>query len=221
MKATRGSQKWLQIGVNRRPEIVDDAIRISANMPTGTVIEWLSPVAAEDYVEYRDQAFVKKLGLSLKHRPLLEFWPRRGPVWDGLARTSTGEVLLIEAKAHIAEMISPASEASPPSLKLIEKGLAETRAALARRSTVSWSGTFYQYTNRLAHLYFLRTLNREKARLVFLYFVGATDVTGPTSRAEWEGAIKVTEAYLGLGRHKLSSYVHHAFVNVSALSTEF
>jgi len=53
-----------------------------------------------------------------------------------------------------------------------------------------------------------------KARLVFIYFIGATDVGGPTSRLEWEGAIKVTEAYLGIGRHKLSSYIHHVFVDV-------
>src|SRR6266404_6326382 len=117
MKATRGSQKWLQVGVNRYPEIVNGALRASANMPTGTAIEWLSPVESEGYVEYRDQAFVKKLGLSLKHRPLIDFWPPRGPVWDGLARTSTGEVLLVEAKAHILEMISPASKASSSSLK--------------------------------------------------------------------------------------------------------
>lgn len=52
--------------------------------------------------------------------------------------------------------------------------------------------------------------------MVFLYFVGASDVGGPDSRAEWEGAITVTEAYLGLGRHKLSSYVHHVFIDVNS-----
>ena len=220
MKATRGSQKWLQIGVNQYPEILNSAIRASAKMPVGTEIKWLSPLASEDYAEYRDQAFVKRLGLKLRHRSLIDFWPSRGPVWDGLAVTSTGEVLLVEAKAHIPEMVSPASKASPASLILIEKGLAETREALAPRTTITWSGTFYQYSNRLAHLYFLRTLNGEKARLVFLYFVGDADVSGPESRAEWEGAIQVTEAYLGLGRHKLSTYVHHAFVDVNSFPRE-
>ena len=214
MKAARGSQKWLQIGVNQYPEILNSAVRRSAKMPAGTEITWLSPLATEDYAEYRDQAFTNRLGLKLRHRPLNAFWPPRGPIWDGLAVTSTGEVLLVEAKAHIPEMVSSASKASPASLIRIEEGLAETRKALAPRTRVTWSGTFYQYTNRLAHLYFLRTLNSEKARLVFLYFVGDADVSGPDSRAEWEGAIQVTEAYLGLGRHKLSSYVHHAFVDV-------
>lgn len=218
MQATRGSQKWLQIAVNRHPDVLDSAIRESANMPSGMAIEWLSPLASENYVEYRDLAFVKKAGFTLGKRELSEFWPRGGPVWDGLGRTTAGEVLLIEAKAHIQEMVSPASKASEASLRPIEKGLAETRAALAPRTTVSWSGTFYQYTNRIAHLYFLRTLNRANVRLVFLYFVGDADVDGPTSRSEWEGAIKVTEAYLGLRRHKLSRVVHHAFVDVGSLS---
>ena len=220
MKATRGSQKWLQVGVNESPEVLNSAIRVAAKMAPDTDIEWLSPLESEDYAEYRDQAFVKKLRLNLDNRPLSEFWPLRGPVWDGLARTSTGEVLLVEAKAHIPEMVTPASQASKLSLERIEKALAETRRVLAPRTTVSWTGTFYQYTNRLAHLYFLRGINRKKVRLVFLYFIGDSDVRGPDSREKWEGAIQVTEAYLGLGRHKLSQYVHHAFVDVSLLPRE-
>lgn len=213
MQASRGSQKWLQIGVNQHPEVLNKAIREATQLDHSVTIEWLSPLAEENYVEYRDRAFLDRLKVKL-NRTLFDFWPPRGPMWDGLARLSNGEVVLIEAKAHIAEMVSPASKASPSSLALIEKGLAETRKALAPKSTIPWSGTFYQYANRLAHLYFLRILNRVPARLVFLYFTGAHDVSGPNTREEWEGAIKVTEVYLGLGRHKLSRYVHHCFVDV-------
>lgn len=39
----------------------------------------------------------------------------------------------------------------------IEAGLEEVRRALAPRTRVDWMNIFYQYTNRLAHLYFLRT----------------------------------------------------------------
>lgn len=135
MKATIGSQKWLQDAVNLYPEILDDAIRTSAGMPSDTKIEWVSPLATEDYAEYRDQAFVERLGLNLRHRPLSNFWSSRGPMWDGLARTSTGEVLLIEAKAHIPEMVSPATKASPASLDVIENALRETRKALVLTPT--------------------------------------------------------------------------------------
>ncbi|MCC7000921.1 MAG: hypothetical protein IT357_02105 [Gemmatimonadaceae bacterium] len=216
MPARRGSQKWIQVAVNERPEVLRRALQAAGAVAPRATISWVSPLA-DRYAEYRDEAFLQKLGLELKARPLSSFWPARGPVWDGLARTSDDEYVLVEAKAHIAEMVSPASKASPASLAKIERALKETRDALAPKTTISWSGTFYQITNRLAHLYLLRTLNRINARLVFLYFVGDEDVGGPVSRAEWDGAIRVTEAYLGVGRHRLSSFVHHAFIDVKEL----
>ena len=41
--------------------------------------------------------------LTLPQRSLSSFWPRRGPQWDGLARTGRGDLLLVEAKAHVAD----------------------------------------------------------------------------------------------------------------------
>lgn len=218
MRATKGSQKWLQVAVNERADVLNRAIIEAAGLHPSTSIEWLSPLASKNYVEYRDGDFIKQLRIELPKRSLASFWPKRGPVWDGLARTSNGDVLLVEAKAHIAEMVSPASKTSPASLAKINRALEETRQALAPRTNTSWSGTFYQYTNRLAHLYFLRVLNKQSARMVFLYFVGDQEMGGPTSREEWEGAIKVTEVYLGLQRHKLGRWVHHVFVGVDALT---
>ena len=217
MRATKGSQKWLQVAVNEHPDVLNRAIIEAAGLKPSTSIEWLSPLADENYVEYRDGDFIDRIRAKLPNRSLASFWPNRGPMWDGLARTSTGEILLVEAKAYIPEMVSPASKASPASLVKITRALEETRRALAPRTTLSWSGTFYQYTNRLAHLYFLRALNKQPARMVFLCFIGDAEMGGPTSREEWEGAIKVTEVYLGLQRHKLSRYVHHVFVNVNDL----
>jgi hypothetical protein len=216
MAASRGSQKWIQVGVNEHPKVLRRALQASGALAPRAKVEWVSPLA-DRYTEYRDEEFLRRIGIELKARPLQSFWPARGPVWDGLARTSDGEYLLVEAKARIREMVSPASKATPGSLAKIERALNETRSALAPNSTVNWAGTFYQITNRLSHLYLLRTLNRVPARLVFLYFVGDDDVGGPSSVEEWLGAIRVTEAYLGLGRHKLSPFVHHAFVDVEDL----
>jgi len=216
MQAKRGSQKWIQVAVNERPEVLRRALQVAGALAPRATVSWVSPLA-DRYAEYRDDAFLQKLGIELRNRPLSTFWPARGPVWDGLGRTSTNECLLVEAKAHIAEMVSPPSKASPASLAKIERALKETRDFLAPKTSISWSGTFYQITNRLAHLHLLRTLNRVDARLVFLYFVGDSDVGGPVSHDEWEGAIRVTEAYLGIGRHKLSSFVHHAFIDVEEL----
>lgn len=220
MRARKGSQKWMQIGANDRPDVLQEALRASGAVRNEATVEWLSPLAAEDYVEYRDGAFLDLLKVELKKRDLYSFWPPRGPMWDGLARTSDGEVLLVEAKAHIAEMVSPASKASPGSLKLIEKALRETQAALAPRVDMAWHGTFYQIANRLAHLYLLRELNGVKARLVYLYFIGDQEMGGPRTRDEWEGAIRVTEVYLGLGRHRLQKYIHNVFVDVAEFATK-
>lgn len=129
---------------------------------------------------------------------LADFWPRRGPVWDGLARSANGDLLLLEAKAHIPELASGRSQAGPESLNKITERLREVREFLAPMSTAEWTHTFYQYANRLAFLYFLRHVNQLPARLVFVYFVNARDVRGPASRLEWESALALMYAALGL-----------------------
>ena len=99
---TKGSQRWLQWLVNEAPELLDQPIGLGP-------IEWRSPLRADDYAEYRDQAFLDLLDIRLPTRPLAFFWPRGGPQWDGLGRAASGEVILVEAKAHLNELYSPAS----------------------------------------------------------------------------------------------------------------
>ena len=165
-KATRGSQFWLQKLINEQPEALNNAIIDMAPALAGQTIEWVSPLASEGYREYRDHAFLKKLGVQLTERPLESFWPKGGPVWDGLARTSAGEVLLVEAKSHIPEAVSPPSRASEKSLKLIRASLDETKIYLNGSGDADWAGIFYQVTNRLAHLYLLKTLNKVPSHLI-------------------------------------------------------
>jgi hypothetical protein len=215
--AKKGSQRWLQIAVEERREMIDTQIRSAMKLPPEVSIQWLCPVRGTGFGEYRDEAFLKLLGIDLPQKQLRAFWPSRGPMWDGLARTSRGEIILIEAKAHIPEMVSPSSKATGDSEKQIAAALEQTRRALAPKSKVSWSGIFYQYTNRLAHLYLLRSLNGVRAHLIYVYFTNARDVFGPTTREEWEGAIKVMVTYLGLGRHRLGRFVHHVFIDVDEL----
>lgn len=213
-QATRGSQFWLQKLVNEEPESLNRHIVEQIPSLEGSSIEWLSPLASENFREYRDQAFLGKLGIELPERTLSEFWPNGGPVWDGLARTGNGEVLLVEAKSHIPEAVSPPSRASPRSLELIRASLDETKDFMKGNPDADWSGIFYQYTNRLAHLYLLRELNRLPARMVFINFVGDTDMGGPDTPEEWKGAILAIETYLGVTRSRLSSYVAHVHLDV-------
>lgn len=84
-----------------------------------------------------------------------------------------------------------------------------------------WSTCFYQYTNRLAHLYLLRELNKLPAYLVFLYFVKDEEMNGPKMYTEWEAAIQLLELFLGVRNHNLSRFVLHAFVDVHELGASF
>lgn len=215
--AKRGSQMWLQKLVNQSPGALNSLILAAIPSIAKQEINWVSPLEDEDYVEYRDGSFLDHLQIELATRPMNTFWPPRGPVWDGLAYTDKGEILLVEAKAHIAEAVSPPSRASPQSKKLIDEALAEVKEFLGGNTEVDWSGTFYQVTNRLAHLYLLRTLNDVPAHLVFVYFIGDKDMGGPETSEEWEGAIKIVESYLGISRHKLSPFVRHVFCDVATI----
>ena len=198
--ALRGSQRWLQLAVNRCPDVIDDAISGSMGLDQHEKIEWLSPLESEDFIEYRDQAFLERLDLGPQHRKLSDFWPARGPVWDGLARTSAGRSLLIEAKANIPEFDSSPTRASARSLTKIEEALEETRTFMRVTATTDWTRCFFQYANRLAHLYFLKELNGIDAALVFVYFTGDTTVSGrdPVSREGWEAAIGLATYHLGV-----------------------
>jgi hypothetical protein len=127
-------------------------------------------------------------------------------------------MLLLEAKANVPELALGRSQSGPESSGKISVSLTEVREYLAPRSTADWTSIFFQYANRLAFLYFLRRMNRLPAHLVFVYFVNARDVKGPTSRAEWEAALTLMYAALGLPkRHRLSPFIHNVFVDVGVM----
>jgi hypothetical protein len=201
----KGSQRWLQWLVNEAPERLGDAIGLGR-------IDWRSPLRADDYAEYRDQAFLDLLGITLQARPLRVFWPVGGPQWDGLGRAASGEVVLVEAKAHLNELYSPATGASETSLMQIQASLGETAHGLGVRPGYDWSKQFYQYGNRLAHAYLLDRLNDVPTRLVFLYLIGDADVGGPSTRAEWEAAIHTVHRALGLSG--APAFVTDVFIDV-------
>lgn len=217
--AAKGSQRWLQVAIDQQRAIIDSEFQRELGLSPNNAIDWVSPLRADQFKEYRDMEALRRLGVqSLSHRKLSEFWPNRGPVWDALARTTSGELIFVEAKAHIAEAASPGSKASQNSLELIKQSLAEARRFYAPRATAEWSGTFYQYANRLAHHYLFRKLNQLPSHLVFLYFINADDVSGPGSELEWQGATHLLHAVLGLASGKLSEGVHEVFLDASLLN---
>ncbi len=217
-KNARGSLKWTQVVVNECPELINAPLREACALSTDVRISWLSPNLSDDFAEYRDQAFLQLLGVHLEKRPLETFWPNRGPQWDALGRSHSGELFLVESKAHISEILSPGTGASAKSKILIERSLKELQSFLRVSPAVDWSAVLYQYTNRLAHLYLLRELNHLPAFLVFLYFVGDREMEGPWTVREWESAIQVVRGVLGLNnRDRLSKYVLDVFIDVTEI----
>jgi hypothetical protein len=217
-RAERRSRKWLQILVNESPELIEPELLRVISAPVAASITWLSPVERDDYAEYSDAEFIARLGCETGRRALNTFWPNGGAEWDALAKTSDGRLILVEAKAHIPEAVSPPTGATEPALTLIRSSLNETKVFLGCGARCDWAGFFYQYTNRLAHLYFLRELNGLPAYLVFLYFTHAPDVPAAPTEEEWHGALRLVHTYLGVGRHKLSPFVSELFVDARTLA---
>ena len=215
-QAKKGSQKWIQKLVSDKPGILNSQIWSALDLSEEEDIRWLSPLKSDDYAEYRDQDFLNLLGVKLEKISLAQFWPKGGPQWDALGKSSAGKLLLVEAKSHISELISKSQAEDEGSMKKIQKSLEETMQYLNSKAHVDWSQSFYQYTNRLAHLYLLRK-NDLRAYLVHVYFLNDFEMKGPATFSEWEGATKLLKSYLGIGRHKLQKFTTDVYIDVHAL----
>jgi hypothetical protein len=198
--ATR-SEKWLRVAVNDRTAEFSSRVAATFGWHGDDPIEWLSPLAHDGNAEYFDQAFLDRLGVESLRVPLTRFWPASGPRWDGLGRTRSGKLILVEAKAYVEEAVDYRTDAKGASLTRIRKSLAIAKRAFKASAKSNWETPFYQYANRLAHLYFLNRLNRLDAYLVFVYFADAEDVPNPCSEAQWSGAVRVIKKALGLSKN--------------------
>jgi hypothetical protein len=192
--------------VNEHPAVLEDAIGVGP-------IDWRSPLKDDDFAEYRDAPAFERIGANATKVPLAGFWPRGGPQWDALGHAVSGEFIIVEAKAHIPEMFSNPCGAAGNSLRRIKKSLELTHVGLRARPGLVWCERFYQYANRLAHAYWLQKLNGLPTRLVFLHFIGDSEMDGPETRASWEAAIEVVHEALGI-RGRVPRYVQDAFVDV-------
>jgi hypothetical protein len=207
-----GSQRQIQFYVNQQPDILNQAINEA--LKQSFQIAWVSPLESDLYREYRDKAFLATVGKSGHARKLQEFWPKNGPSWDALARTTTGSpsggVLLGEAKSHLSEVYAGECTAtSDRSLELIDSSLELSKKWLSAERAANWRGHFtfslkekekvgclYQTANRIAHLYFFREVLGIDAWLVNICFLD--DPYDPTSRAEWEAGLAQAKRNMGL-----------------------
>lgn len=218
-EAAKGSLKHIQRLINLYPHLLNVPLAKICGIETASIM-WRSPLQP-DFCEYSDSDFLNVIDCAYLSKDLSRFWPRGGPQWDALGKAKDGQLFMVEAKAHIDEMVTPGSGASALSLAKIRYSLQKIKSYLKIKDPQPWHKTFYQYTNRLAHLFFLRVMYKKPAFLVFLYFMNDPDYEdSPKSEAEWAAAIRVAETYLSLRRHKLRKYIIHIFIDVNELSNQ-
>jgi hypothetical protein len=210
--------KWLQKLINDHPSIINEELAPLLNCSPDE-IHWKSPLDDDELSEYRDQDAVDRLGARLAEHQLDEFWPANGPQWDALAVAAArkDKYIFAEAKSHICEVCSSGSTAGEESLKRIRASLSTTKRFLGSETRTNWSKSYYQYANRLAHLYLFRELNHLDAYLLFICFMNDTEMGGPQSIEEWRTVIQLTERSLGIHQHRLSKFAPAIFIDVNRL----
>lgn len=122
-------------------------------------MQWVSPLESDGFTEYRDEAFLGRLGFPHLADHLLACWPQNGPCWDALAivrRADEVGVLLVEAKSYPGEFFGCGCGAGARSRSRIEEALTGTKAWLGADAEADWLSDLYQFANRLAHVYLLR-----------------------------------------------------------------
>jgi hypothetical protein len=196
-RAFKGSQRQVQTWVNERTAELNQSIL--AKLPDLAALEpqitWRSPLSEDNYREYADVAFLEQIGHGDLADDLAEFWPSRGPVWDGLATYTSaagnGGVVLVEGKSYPGELEgsgcqagSSGSEESKRSRIKIAAALRRTQTWLEMHEIPDWMGPLYQSANRLAHVYWLRDQAKVETWLVHLLF--ANDRIRPTKPGTWE-----------------------------------
>jgi hypothetical protein len=146
------------------------------------------------------------------------FWPnsRRQHNWDAVAITKNEGYLLIEAKAHVDELLSRC-QAKGPSREIILRACQATKQSMNIAPERDWLEPYYQMANRLVALHHLRS-HGIQAGLCLIYFTGDCFAgrTCPPTEKEWGPAIQAMNHHLGLaGRSELEHHVHKVFLPVS------
>ena len=217
--AEAGSQRWMQLAVNRRPDLLLDALRRAGAVSPLATIDWASPLESENCCEYRDRAaLARRESRPCPFAHLPTSWPARGPVWDAIGRTSDGVAVFVEAKAHIPEAASPASRASPASLGLITLKSGRGSALVCTEGDGRLEPPLLPVRKPpRPSLLCSRTVNCLPSALVFLDLVNDSRWGAPRARLNGCGATRLLHAALGLPRHLESRGVFDAFLDVRQL----
>lgn len=223
-EAKKGSRYHLQRYVNNRQQELNRLImEVSPSLKEFAARKprWVSPVK-DDYCEYQDREFLEKLDLGDHWQALKKFWPKNGPVWDGLAKirgkNETNGAIILEAKSHTGELTSKCGAKGDSRARICDS-LRAVQRALGGEESKHWINTYYQYANRLAHLYFLNQERGVPTWLVFLYFLGDEAwKSAPKNASEWQDTLGDVKKKLALPDHHL---LHDRIITTFAPATEY
>lgn len=179
MSKEKGSQFLLAEYVNHQSawlnsQILKSSVKLLNEINDDLAIEWISPLKQDNYKEYRDN-FLNVLGVEsiIPH----DIWPKRGPVWDGLAKAKSHSeeeiILLVEAKAHLSEMKSELRATSLDSVRVIQRTFQQFRQrhGIDEKYATVWENGYYQLANRIIYLDYLNHALNIKTYLVLINFV--------------------------------------------------
>lgn len=110
---------------------------------------------------------------------LRSYWPKNGPVWDGIGTVEgTGQkgLILVEAKAHRRETHSKIKATSLQSISKITETLTVTQKKFGSTTSINpWLYDYYQLANRLAYLQILNQELQIPTWLVLVQFINDSD----------------------------------------------
>jgi hypothetical protein len=202
--AYAGSRRQIQAYVNTPSltYLLNAAVTDAWHDLSAGQIDWRAPLATDRYQELMDSTFwtaIQRLDLK---ESASTWWPRRGPSWDAVGGvTLPGRdqiVLLVEAKAHIAEFaVGEFGGTKPRSIEMITAALDHTRVRLGATAPVdAWLGSHYQLANRLTWTSWLRGRGID-ARYAYVLFANDRSYK-PTSVEDLATAAHAGYAALGL-----------------------
>lgn len=204
--------------------------RFVLDLTHGDALEWLDvPFATTNERLHDEQEWLRLdfLHTGAVQQQWSQFWPATGKQhhWDAVGKLHIAgqqEWLLVEAKAHVGELISTCGAQSPTSRARIRAAFEATRNTCNATAipVERWFTPYYQYCNRLVALHFLLYECRPAipARLLHIYFCGEA-IQGrecPANADGWKKPLQDLYQTIGVDQHtNLMKRVHHLFLSVN------
>jgi hypothetical protein len=85
LEGQAGSLKWMQRLATQHSLLLEASLQSMGVLSEDARLQWLSPLPEDLWAQYRDETMLGLIGRYDLADKLAEFWPKRGPQWDGVA----------------------------------------------------------------------------------------------------------------------------------------